>query len=230
MSSQPAPPRSQASAARAGPRESRPPGEPQVFRLTPPRVLWWAWLVFALVNITGLALRAPGHFALDVAALLATITGVMYACALRPRLVADDSGVLIRNPLRDFHAPWGVVTGIDVGDWVRVHCAPWPAASQASGMVIESWALFAPARKRLRPQRSATDVAIRSAAGARLPEGAKVLMSVSATQAIAIRLNERASRERGRGAPAGPPLAKWAWPPLAAIIIPALVLTGALLA
>lgn len=207
---------------------ARPLGEPQVFRLTAPRVLWWAWLVFALINITGLAFGAPGRLALDVAALLATITGVMYACALRPRLVADDDGILIRNPLRDFQVPWGAVAAVDVGDWVRVHCAA-PAVGGAGHKTIESWALFAPARKRLRPQRSAADVAIRSAAGARLPESAKLLMSASAPQAIAIQLDERARRERGRGA-AGPPRAQWAWPSLAAIIIPALVLIGAALA
>jgi Bacterial PH domain len=200
-----------------------PPGEPQVFRMPAPRLLWWAWLVFALVNAGGLAFGAPGHFALDVAALLATITGIIYACALRPRLIAGGDGILIRNPLRDVHVPWGTVTAVDVGDWVRVHCAC-PA-----GKVIECWALFAPARKRLRPPRSAADVAIRSAAGARLPEGARVLMSVPVPQAIAIRLDERAASERRNGAAAGPLLVRWAWPSLAAIIVPALVLIAALL-
>jgi Bacterial PH domain len=222
VSSQPTPPR------------AHPSGQPQVFRLTAPRVLWWAWLVFALANITGLVFGAPARFALDVAALLATITGVMYACALRPRLVADDSGILIQNPLRDIRVPWGTVAAVDVSDWVRVRCVPAASqpggSSQAGGMVIESWALFAPARKRLRPQRSAADVAIRSAAGARLPDGAKILMSVSAQQAVAMQLDERAARERHRGAAPSPPLVRWAWPAVAGMIIPALTLIAAVLA
>jgi hypothetical protein len=214
------------------------PGKPEVFRMTAPLVLWWVWLAFAVANAADLAVQRPGHFALEVVAILATVTGVAYACALRPRVIAGDAGLSVLNPLRDYRVPWGAVRSVDTGDWVRVHCAPGTCAPGAAtgaasgdggahgsgGKVIESWALYVPARSRLRPSRRMKDLAIRTAAGARLPEEARELMSLPAAQAIAARLDRRAARERDRGAAGGPLVARWAWPSLAAMILPAIAL------
>ena len=200
------------------------PGNPEMFRLGKPVVLWWAWLAFAAVNLVDLAIQGSGHFAAVVAAVVVAVTGVVYACALRPRVVADEAGLTVLNPLRDYRVPWGTVQAVDVGDWVRVHCGPGPAAGTlAGGKTINSWALFAPPRTRLAAARRAQDPAVRFAAG-RLPEEARHLMSLPAAQVIAIRLDDRARRERGRGAAGGPPTARWAWPSLAAMILPLLAL------
>jgi hypothetical protein len=188
-----------------------------------PRIVWWVWLTFAVVNLVDLVWQGSGHFVAVVVTLLVMITGVVYACALRPRVVADQAGIRVLNPVRDHRVPWGTVRAVDVGDWVRVHCAPGPDGVGEAGKTIDSWALFAPARARLKAERHARDPAVRSAA-ARLPEEARNLASLSAAQAIALRLDQRADRERKSGAAGGPPLTTWAWPSLAAMLIPAVAL------
>jgi hypothetical protein len=66
--------------------------------------------------------------------------------------------------------------------------------------------------------------------GSRLPEEAKYLASLPAAQAIAVSLDTRAGRERTRAArsdPGGlphPVTARWAWAPVAAVVLPALAL------
>jgi hypothetical protein len=200
-----------------------------VFRLAPPVVLWWVWLAFAVVNIADVSLQASPRYALTVDAALITATGLVYALALRPRVIAGPDGVIVRNPFRDHRVPWGSVAGVDVRGWVRVHCAPRP--EEPDGRSIDSWALSAPARSRLKAERRAA----RTRAGARasrLPEEAQRVAALPTVQAIARRLDERASQERRGGAAGGAATAAWAWAPLAGVALPALallivVLTGA---
>jgi hypothetical protein len=79
-------------------------------------------------------------------------------------------------------------------------------------------------------------------ASSRLPEEARYLASLPAAKAIAVRLDARAARERARARPAdsaglararpaesaadagGAVTVRWAWPPAAAVALPALVL------
>ena len=68
----------------------------------------------------------------------------------------------------------------------------------------------------------------------RLPEEAKYLASLQLAKAIAIRLDTRATRERARrGSPkarTAPVTARWSWPAIAAVVLPALALLIAVLA
>jgi Bacterial PH domain len=209
------------------PAAAPPSARPEVFRRTAPVVFWWVWLGFALFNVADIAIQGSGgHFVAVVTALLAAITGLAYACALRPRVIASGAGLAVRNPARDHRIPWGAVEAVDVGDWVRVHCAPAPG--QAAGQTIDCWALFAPARSRRRAGRSAQHRAIES--GSRVSDEAKSLMSMTAVQAMARRMDERARAERTAGAAGGQPSASWAWPSLAAMILPVLALIIAVLA
>jgi Bacterial PH domain len=196
-----------------------PSARPEVFRRTGPVVFWWIWLAFALLNVVDLAIQGSGHFAIVVTAILVAVTGGVYACALRPRVIASGAGLAVKNPVRDHRIPWGAVEAVDVGDWVRVHCAPAPGA--AGGKTIDCWALFAPARTKFRAERQAKDPAAMFKAR-RLPDEARHLVSLSVPQAIAVQLDERARREHGRGAVEGTPTATWAWPSLAAMVVPAL--------
>jgi Bacterial PH domain len=197
-----------------------PSARPEVFRRTGPVVFWWVWLAFALLNAADLAIQGPGHFAVLVTAILVAVTGAVYACALRPRVVASDAGLAVRNPVRDHRIPWGAVEAVDVGDWVRVHCTPAPGA--AAGKTIDCWALFAPARYRRKTRRTAQTRAF--AAGPKVSDEARNLMSMTAVQAMAMQMDERARRERAAGAAGGAPAVSWAWPSLAAMILPALAL------
>lgn len=225
--------------------------------------MWWVWVAFAVSNIADFAIQgASARFVTVVSVLLVTITGLAYALALRPRVIAGQAGLTIVNPFRDHHVPWTAIQAVDTGDWVRVHHVPaggpprsrsGPASSAAS-QAISCWALYISARTKRRAARAGSGAAARprrggllrpalpamfdpaAAAGqlgaghARLPQEAKYLASLPAAKAIAVRLDARAGTERARaqragsGLPAVPVTASWAWPPLAAVVLPALAL------
>ena len=98
----------------------------EVFRLAPPLILWWVWVAFAVANVADFAIEgAQARFAIVVSAILVTITGLVYALALRPRVVAEPSGLTIVNPFRDHHVPWAAIQAVDTGDWVLGALRSW---------------------------------------------------------------------------------------------------------
>jgi hypothetical protein len=210
-------------AARA--RTLQPSGR-QVFRMTGPVVVWWAWLVFAVFNIVGLAVQGRDHFSAAAAAVVAAFTGVAYACAQRPRIVTDDGGLTLVNPLRDHRVPWGRVTRVDLTDSVRVHCSP--EAGDSREKVLSSWAVHSTPRRRLganlRAQRSARELAKRSPVYGRLPEEAREAMKQTPAETMAAQLDQLAGQARERGAADGPIVTTWAWPSLAVIMLPLIAL------
>lgn len=197
----------------------------EVFRLAPPLALWWVWVAFAVANVADFAIEgAAARFVIVVSAILVTVTGLAYALALRPRVIAEPSGLTIVNPFRDHHVPWPAIQAVDTGEWVRVHYAPAGEPSSAASKAIWCWALYVSARARRRgpragssagfarpaprprTRRSMTLSGMLADAGreasdterARLPEEAKYLASLPAVRAIAVRLDTRAGRERAR--------------------------------
>lgn len=198
------------------------PGQRQVFRLTAPVVIWWIWLAFAAVNLVDLGLEASGRFALVVGALLVTITGVAYAAAYRARVVADDTGITVLNPVREYRVPWAAVRDVDVRDWVRIYARTTPGADTTK--TVESWALFATARVKRNYTVRARTYAEGSPDAARLPDEAKRLMSQPTVVIIARQIEQRARKEQARGAPDGVLKTGWAWPSIAAMLVPALAL------
>jgi hypothetical protein len=232
---------------------SRTPGR-EVFRLAPPVVLWWIWLAFAVANVADFAIQgAPARFAITVSAILVTVTGLAYALALRPRVVADQADLTIVNPFRDHHVPWTAIQEVAADQWVRVYYGPGAHTAAVSGgadrKAIACWALYVSARirrKAARPvRRPAGNGLVPPAlwprvpgqasayADPRLPEEAKSLASLPVVKAIAVRLDKRATRERagaGVDGSAEPVTARWAWLPLAAVVLPALALLIVVLA
>jgi len=217
----------------------------EVFRLAPPVILWWVWLAFVAMNIADFAIQgtsgASARFVTVLAGILATVTGLAYALAFRPRVIADQVGLVIVNPFRDHRVPWAAIQTVDTGDWVRVHYAPGGdargAQSSAVSRWISCWALYVSARTKRkaarppRPRRSwfpllpgGLDKETGNAGGSRLPEEAKYLASLPPAKAIASRLDTRAAKERARGEHTGSVTARWAWLPLAAVTVPALAL------
>jgi hypothetical protein len=233
---------------------SSPEPNREVFRLAPPLIFWWVWVAFAVANVADFAIQgASARFAIVVSAILVTITGLAYVLALRPRVIAERSGLTIVNPFRDHHVPWAAITAVDTGEWVRVHYAPNAAATDASpssaaSKAISCWALYISARTKRRAARPAPrrrsgllrplsyssafitpgpepDYAERS----RLPEEAKYLASLPPAKTIAVLLDTRAGRERACRGPdsetqENPVTARWSWPPVAAVVLPALAL------
>ena len=145
-------------------------GGRQTFRSPTAVVVWVVWLLFAVANWIDLAVQGRDHLSLIAAAILLLVTGIAYDTAWRPRIIADDGGVTVRNPLRDHRVGWASVSKVDLVDVLRVH-ADWgpqigaPAGSKEHSKVINSWAVHysrrrqfaadARARRAARPRRSA---------------------------------------------------------------------------
>ena len=202
-------------------------GQSKVFRLPGAIVAWWAWVIFAAANLIDLAIQGRSHTAAEIAVALVGITGVVYACALRPRVVADSGGITVMNPLRDHRVPWGSVTGVDLAESVQVHYVPETGAARVKA--IHSWALYGRRRNRLRSeliqQRRASRRLPRSSPDSYgQPPGTEAITRQSTAQLMAGQLDQLARDARERGAPAGPRVVSWAWSAIAAIVVPAVAL------
>lgn len=209
--------------------------------------VWYIWLVFAVLNLADLAWQGGGHAALVVAAVILLVTGVAYVAALRPRVIADDEAVTVRNPLRDIRVPWSAVTGIDLGDSLRVHCEP--------HRVVHSWAVQSSRRSRIRAQYRAqfrqAQVARRTPGYGRMPEEARSRLTKGPGEIIATQLTGLLDEARRRSAAAGTsaaagdtgpsgtpgapsaaadrPSGTWCWPAVAALVLPAVLVVLAVL-
>jgi len=230
---QPAP---KPAAAQGGPKATAGQGVPKaaaqpqekMFRLPGALVAWWAWLIFAAVCLADILISGRNHLAAEIAVTLFFVTGVVYACALWPRVVADSAAITVRNPLRDHRIPWGSVAAVDLRESVQVHCVREPGAKR--GKVIYSWALYAHRRNRMRQQLLAQGNDRR-----RLPrsnittygmpqDSAEKISKQSAAKIMATQLDEMAKEARERGAAAGPRVVRWSWQPALAIIVPGIAL------
>lgn len=218
----------------------------QVFRTPGSVVLWWAWLVVAVLILGSVALRGHNHAGAVAALVVLAITGCMYACAWQPRIVADADGITVLNPLRWHILPWAVVTKVDLVQTVEVHHTGSPGESREK--IVHSWAVQSSAASRTRAEvrarrnsRSAARTAPRAgpqAAGyAKPPDAATAARQGSAAEFITRQLNERVEAAHRRTA-VGPPeqlapgqvapvqvaQVRWAWWQIAAIVVPVLAL------
>jgi hypothetical protein len=209
-----------------------------VFRLVPPLVLWWIWVVFAVVNWADLAIQSRDRFGLEVAAALLLATGIMYVCTVRPRIISDDDGLTIVNPFRDYIVPWSLVTGVFIGDSIEIGCErPGPKKEKT----IYSWALYSPRRSRARaemrsslragPNRQRQDAQRRRrrfevdpATFGRAPQQARELASQHASHIMAGELARRCAAAQDRGAVGGTLRGRWGWLGIAAVVLPAILL------
>jgi hypothetical protein len=143
--------------------------KPQIFRSPTAVVVWVVWLLFAVGNWVDLAVQGRDHTSVVAAAVLLLATGAAYVTAQRPRIIADEAGVTVRNPLRDHRIGWAGVAEVDLADLLRVHCA-WGGppgvtpADREHHKVISAWAIHysrrrqfaAEAKARRGPRRSAS--------------------------------------------------------------------------
>jgi Bacterial PH domain len=206
-----------------------------VFRMPAPLLGWWAWVVFAAVCLADLAVQGRDRAAVQAAVAVLAITGIMYACTLRPRVVADSGGLLVRNPLRDHRIPWDVLEGIYFGESIEFRCTR-PGRKDKT---VYSWALPTRRRARLkaemRPRYGLGGRASRAAESVsgspryaqpgpgRMPGEASKLTEATTAEIIARelgRLRDQASVRAADRAPSGALAGRWAWPAVAAIVVP----------
>jgi hypothetical protein len=213
-------------AGRPSGKTAQQPADQKMFRLPGAIFAWWAWVVFAVACLLDIAFTGRNHTAAEIAVTVILITGLIYACALRPRVLTDADAITVQNPLRDHRIPWGSVTAVDLRESVQVHCARESDAKR--GKVVHSWALYAHRRQRLRQQ-----LLTQGNDRRRLPRSAlnsygqpadSEKQKPSAAQVMATQLDELATQARERGAAAGPCVVTWPWAPAVAIAAPAIAL------
>jgi hypothetical protein len=180
--------------------------EKKVYRLPGPQVVWWVWVVFVAVNLLDLAIQGHNYESLQIAVGLLAITGLVYACTLRPRVIADAGGLTMINPL-------------------QFKCSE---GDGASGKTLHSWALYSPRKSRLkadiRGRRWERGAASRPGGYGRMPEEGRDAARRTATEFIAKEIDAKAKDAVGRGATGGRVEGHWAWWSLFGILIGWLVL------
>ena len=130
-------------------RQADPDGR-QVFRSPIATVVWWIWVLFAVGNLIDLAVQGRDHLSVVAACTLLVITGIVYATAQRPRIIADDDGLTIVNPLRAHQVGWPAVVGFDSTELLRVRCL-WTArdGTQSDMRAFYAWAAHSSRRRKL---------------------------------------------------------------------------------
>ena len=195
-----------------------------VYRRMTPIVLWWIWVVFLVFNVVQVIVPDHDYFSLELAAGLLTATGVAYATALRPRVIADSEGLVVHNPVADHIVRWGAVKGVYLGDSVELSCTrPDPDGEKT----VYCWALYSGRRSRLKSQQ----LGVRSWGRmvSRTPAGGNEVQEQDAAQLIAADLGRRSTKARQSGVPAATLETRWAWLPIAGMVVPAVLLCVLLL-
>ena len=134
---------------------------PQTFRSPTAVVIWWVWLLFAVANLIDLAVQGRDHESLVAAAILILATGVAYVTAQRPRILADQVGVTVQNPLREHHVGWANVTKVDMIDLLRLHCQ----RGQDDLKIISAWAVHYSRRRKITTQAKLSRQTARASSG-----------------------------------------------------------------
>jgi len=184
--------------------------KPQTFRSPTALVVWVVWLLFAVGNWIDLAVQGHDQASVVAAAILLLATGVAYVTAQRPRVIVDDAGLTVRNPVRDHRISWAAITDVDLMDLLRVHCT----VDQGQGerrKTISAWAVHYSRRRQysadVKARRAARSANGRPSLFGGLPAASRSLSygtpapardtSDEATAKILVRLiNERATAAR----------------------------------
>ena len=214
----------------------------QVFRSPIASLIWWIWVLFAVGNLIDLAVQGRDHLSAIAACTLLVITGIVYATAQRPRIIADDDGLTIVNPIRETRVGWPAVVGFDSTELLRVRCL-WTAedGTESDMKAFYAWAAHSSRRRKLaeemraqRRARGGSPRAVRFGSfGAppadNAPPPAPLGLDVDIVVAT---LAERAEQVRSDAVAvrAAPPVSSWYWPAIAAILVPVLALVIAVLA
>ena len=214
----------------------------QVFRSPVASLIWWIWVLFAVGNLIDLAVQGRDHLSVIAACTLLVVTGVVYATAQRPRIIADDDGLTIVNPIRVHQVGWPAVAGFDSTELLRVRCL-WTTGdgTQSRTRAFYAWAAHSSRRRKLAEEMRAQR---RSRGGsARVPRfggfGAPPVNDAPPPAPLGLdvdivvaTLAERAEQVRSDAVAvrAAPPVSSWYWPAIAAILVPVLALVIAVLA
>jgi Bacterial PH domain len=167
----------------------------------------------------------------------------VYATAQRPRIIADDDGLTIVNPVRETRVGWPAVVGFDSTELLRVRCL-WTAedGTESDMKAFYAWAAHSSRRRKLAEEMRAQRRARGGGGSTRAvryggfgappvddaPPPAPLGLDVDIVVAT---LTERAGQVRSDAADvrARPPVSGWYWPAIAGILVPVLALVIAVL-
>lgn len=226
----------------------------RVYRMSPPVVIWWCWIALLVLSAGDLVIQGHEFVSVQFAFATLAATGLVFACTLWPRVIAGDDGLTVQNPFRTFEAPWGAVQGIFLADSVEVKCVRAPGrGGEKKDKTIYCWSLSSPRRSRARSQLRTVqwDRGRRSppAGYSQLSQQAKEVAKLGPAEVIARELAALSDLARARVAAdssaasvvtaaanghgqaaisalsAAGLSARWAWQPLAAVLLPALAFT-----
>jgi Bacterial PH domain len=223
-------------------RQADPEGR-QVFRSPIATLIWWVWVLFAVGNLIDLAVQGRDHLSVIAACTLLLITGIVFATAQRPRIIADPDGLTIVNPVRVHRVGWPAVVGFDSTELLRVRCL-WTAEDGTESKMrgFYAWAAHSSRRRQVAAEMRAQR-RVRGGSAARgvrfgsfgsppmddAPPPGPLGLDVDVLVAT---LTERAEQVKSDVSPdvrAQRPVSSWYWPAIAAIIVPALALVLAVL-
>ncbi|GAA2085712.1 PH domain-containing protein [Actinomadura alba] len=207
--------------------------KPKVFRSVGPYVAGWVWMVVAALNLADIVIRGRDMAALIAAAVLLMGCGLAYVYGLRPAIVADETGVRLRNPLRDVRIPWPALKEVEVAEALRFHCVadgrPWQ---------VKAWVMQTSPRARARMERRAEKAEKAGTAAGGVPDPiAEQLKGRTPAGFAAEQLTElvgaHGGGERAAEAAAGEgterPSGTWSTPAIAAVALPGAVLVALIL-
>jgi hypothetical protein len=173
----------------------------RVYRLTASMAVWWIWVGLALISLGDLIIQGHDFISVQFAFGLLTVTGLVFACTLWPRVVADDAGIVVRNPFRTFTIPWGAVQGIFLADSVEIQCA----RAVQKDKTVYCWALSSARRSRARARLQGWQweqgKRTRPSSYGQLPGQAKELVKMTPTEVMAremARMSEQARARSGK--------------------------------
>jgi PH (Pleckstrin Homology) domain-containing protein len=213
----------------------------QVFRSPIATLIWWVWALFAVANLIDLAVQGRDHFSLIAASTLLLVTGVVYATAQRPRIIADTDGLTIVNPLRVHRMGWPAVVGFDSTELLRVRCLWTGEDGTESDRPFYAWAAHSSRRRQVAAEmRAKRQARGGGAAKARLggfgtapiddgPPPAQLGLDADIVVATLTERVEQIRSDAMVGVRAQRPVSTWYWPAIAAILVPALALLIAIL-
>lgn len=202
-----------------------------VFRREAPFIFFWIWIAFVIFNVIQVVIPDHDYFSIELTVGLLGLTGLAYACGFRPRVVADDEAILVRNPLRDHLIRWGALTGVQLGESVELRCG---RAEPKKDKTVYCWALYAGRSSRRRNQAFGGSLFSRRhsqpADHGRLTAEIAELAAKDPVELMSGELATRLDQAKQRGTPAAVLESRMAWVPVATICVPALALAALVLA
>jgi hypothetical protein len=183
------------------------------------------WAGFVFINALDLTLRYSGKSTLVAAAVLAAITALVYAVAMRPAAVLEEGGLRVRNPFRTTYLPWTSIDEVSVSHSINVRHGEemlrlWTPTSTARERAKAQRRGLAPARRgRFRTEPSLTKAE---------QAAAEAFAGKTHADWVGDQITERVEAAKRRDEQPGPVTTAWAKDAFAVIAVAVVLLIAAL--